>query len=250
MKVVAYARFSPSAHAKDAEEAKAQGQAVEPDSCQKQLADIRTWCKLHNHELVGEFADEALSGADDDRPQLERAIQSLRRGYLLVVRSIDRLARGNLLTEMILLKLARKGAHLQAMNGVGTYKETAEQELMRVIFQALGQYNRRKIRESTSRRMKEHQAGGRRMSARCPFGWQVDPASPDNRRGKPGKLIEHPEEQAMIREVVDLYNGGKSTRAVADEMNARGRKHRTAIWRPVCVHRILKRVWSESRPST
>ncbi len=95
--------------------------------------------------------------------------------------------------------------------------------------------------------MKEHQTNGRRMSARCPFGWQVDPASPDNRRGKPGKLIEHPEEQAMIREVIALYEAGQTMRQVANAMNAHGHKHRTSIWRPICVHRILKRVWLEQK---
>jgi len=53
MKAILYARFSPRPHAEDC------------DSCERQIADLRAWCKAHNHEIVGEFQDRALSGGDD-----------------------------------------------------------------------------------------------------------------------------------------------------------------------------------------
>jgi len=225
MKVILYARFSPRPN------------ADECDSVEKQIADMREYCQRNKHEIVAEFFDKALSGADDDRPGLADAFSNLRRGYALVVRSLDRLARDNLMSEVYRREIARRGAFLLTLDGIGVADETAEQAFMRMIFQAQAEYQRRKIRETTSARMRQHQANGRRMSARTPYGVVADPA-------RPGMMIEDAEEQANIARILELRRQGLGYREISRKLNEQGITCRGGRWNHVTVMRIIARAES------
>lgn len=229
MKVILYARFSP------------RPDAATCDSCEKQIADLQEYCRAKSHEVMAEYHDDALSGADDDRPGLIAALGDLRRGWAILVRSIDRLSRDNLMTEMYLREIAMRGAHLLTMDGVGVVHESAEQGLVRVIFQAMAEYQRRKIRETTSRRMRQHQTAGRRMSHRLPYGWEYDPTSPPGPTGQPTHMRPCNAEQDIIQEMLEMYEGGHALRTIARTMNDRGIACRGGRWCHSTIRRILRR---------
>ena len=235
--VILYARFSP------------RPLAAECESVDKQLAEMREYCKKYNHTIIAEFSDEALSGGDVDRPGLWDAVYSLKREYVLMIRSWDRLARDSYLAEIIQMQVQKKGCSILAITQESTSQNNPESKLVRTILLAIAEYQRQIIRARTRAAMLRMQKEGRRMSAAhlLPYGQMLDPA--DNR-----KMIPNPKEQDVIAMIKDMRKNGLTLRGIADRLNEQGCKPRTVrktwkgefvqckgLWRHTIVRSILNR---------
>jgi site-specific DNA recombinase len=229
MKVVLYARFSPRPN------------AAECESCDVQLRDLREWCARNEHTVMGEFRDDAMSGADDSRPGLKDAIEALKRGWALATRTLDRLARDVWMCDVYRKEIASQGAYLISMDGICVADETAEQEFIRTVFSGHAQYVRRKIRETTSRKMRRHQADGRRMSDRVPYGFEEDPDSEPNAEGRPSRIRESREEQSILEAIARMRSQGWGARTIARVLNEEGRLCRGKAWTPQFALKVAKR---------
>jgi hypothetical protein len=108
-------------------------------------------------------------------------------------------------------------------------------------------------REQTSNAMLSHQANGRRMSARLPFGWQAD--SDD-----PARMLPCPYEMEIIRKIQTFRQEGLSLRKIAKRLTDleyvprkvnRLFKGRTVQvkgkWHHGLIRSILKRVETEKK---
>ena len=168
MNAILYARFSPRPNAADCE------------SCESQLADLRSYCKAHGYTIAGEFHDKALSGGDDwtDRPGMFDAATACKRGMVFAVRSFDRLFRDTRKALMFACDLEKKGVQIVSITEEAASLNTPEAKLMRTFFLALAEYQREIIRARTRAKMRAHQANGRRMSNHVPWGTMRDPANP------------------------------------------------------------------------
>ena len=223
MKVILYARFSPRRNAEESE------------SIETQLDLCRVYCERNGHAVVATFADRALSGDEEDRPGLWHAIAALRRGHGLVVSRLDRLARSVYLSDIIERAASKKGATILSASGEGTWQDTNEDWLLRKILQTLAEYERRVIAARTKAAMVWHQANGRRMSDRCPYGWARDA---DNA----ALLVEDEAEQVVLARMIGLRREGQSTRRIARALQQDGIPFRgRSTWHPRTIGRILRR---------
>jgi len=238
-KGVIYARFSPRRNDDKCESIEAQF-----DFC-------RQWCKQNNVEIAGEFADRALSGADEDRPELWAAIAALERGYVLVVYRLDRLARSVYLSDIIERAISRKKASFLSISGEGTWGDSDEDWLIRKILQTLAEYERKVIGARTKAAMLRHQANGRLMGSIPRYGFMLDRA--DKRR-----ILKSPYEQVVINQIKRLHKKGLSLRQIAAELSNLGYKPRKVRqifkgkpvfvkgkWNPQTIRLILKRLSPE-----
>ncbi len=66
-------------------------------------------------------------------------------------------------------------------------------------------------REQTQSAMLSHQANGRRMSARLPFGWQADPEDP-------ARMLPCPYEMEIIRKIQTFRQEGLSLRKIVKRL--------------------------------
>lgn len=225
MKAILYARFSPRPDADECE------------SCDRQLADLREYCGSHGYDVVGEFYDKALSGGDSwtARPGMFDAANACRKGYVFVVRAFDRLFRDTRKALMFACDIERKGVTIISATEEAASLDTPEARLMRTFFLALAEYQRELIRARTAARMRQHQANGRRMSAKEPWGTCRDPEHPK-------RLIPCEAEIEITREIVALRDKGLTLREIGAELERRGRERRgKPTWPHVIVLRILKR---------
>ena len=238
-KGVLYARFSPRRNADDCESIEAQF-----DFCRK-------WCEENNVEIVGEFADRALSGGDEERPELWAAIAALERGYVLVVYRLDRLARSVYLSDIIERAVHTKKATFLSIAGEGTWSDSDEDFLIRKILQALAEYERKVISARTKAAMLRHQANGRLMGSIPRYGFKLDP---DNSR----RIVKNPYERIIINQIKRLHNKGLSLRKIAAELTnlkykprkvKKKFRGRTVLvkgkWCPQTIHVVLKRLRAE-----
>lgn len=81
-------------------------------------------------------------------------------------------------------------------------------------------------REQTSNAMLSHQANGRRMSARLPFGWKADP-------DEPARMIPCPYEMEIIEKIQAFRQEGLSLRKISDRLGNEG-------YEPRKVNRLFK----------
>jgi len=89
----------------------------------------------------------------------------------------------------------------------------------RLTFEAAMNLRAGLSREQTSNAMLSHQKNGRRMSARLPFGWKIDPDDPS-------RMLPDEYELEIIEKVKTLREEGLSYRGIADELADLGFKPR------------------------
>jgi DNA invertase Pin-like site-specific DNA recombinase len=104
--------------------------------------------QLEGVELDKVFTDKA-SGKDTRRPQLERALEFLRDGDVLVVHSMDRLARNLDDLRRIVLTLTKKGVSVQFIKESLTFtgEDSPMANLLLSVMGAFAEFERAIIRE-------------------------------------------------------------------------------------------------------
>ena len=94
------------------------------------------------------FTDKA-SGKDTKRPQLERALEFLREGDVLVIHSMDRLARNLDDLRSIVMKLTKRGVSVQFLKESLTFtgEDSAMATLLLSVMGAFAEFERSLIKE-------------------------------------------------------------------------------------------------------
>src|ERR1035438_7267867 len=110
--------------------------------------DQNTERQLEGVKLDKVFTDKA-SGKDTARPQLQAALEYLREGDLLLVHSMDRLARSVDDLRKIVFDLTKKGVHVQFVkeNLTFTGEDSPMSNLLLSLLGAVAEFERSMIRE-------------------------------------------------------------------------------------------------------
>jgi DNA invertase Pin-like site-specific DNA recombinase len=110
--------------------------------------DQNTDRQLEGLELDKVYTDKA-SGRDTARPQLQAALEFLREGDLLLVHSMDRLARNLDDLRRLVLGLTGRGVHVQFVkeNLVFTGEDSPMSNLLLSLLGAVAEFERSMIRE-------------------------------------------------------------------------------------------------------
>jgi len=230
-RAISYARKSPSRNADESE------------SVPRQLQGIREYAASHDIEIMDEFSDQALSGADHDRPGLWDAVAALKRGWILIVRDYQRLARDTTLAMIIEQKIKQRGCKLMATeNGdLIDRDEDPSMKMLRTIMHAYAEFDRAVRNARTRAGMLRNQRNGRRQSAECPYGWTTDPDSELNEYDRPSGMQPVESEQRAIERMQTLREAGDSYRKICSTLTVEGYPPRGANWHPASVRRILNR---------
>jgi site-specific DNA recombinase len=218
---IIYCRYSPRRNADKCE------------SIEYQQKICNDYCKQQNYRVVGTFNDEALSGSDHERPGLWHAMDACGKGMVLLVHRMDRLSRDVYLAEILHRQAKNKGSRIEAVEG-SINGDSPEQVMIRQVLQAFSEYERKVIAARTKVAMLCHQAAGRRMSHRTPYGYDVN-------QDDPSRLIENPNEQATIDLIRDYHIEGHGLRQICRKLTNRGLACRGGHWHHSTVKNILHR---------
>lgn len=215
-----YSRFSPRKN------------AATCDSCETQIAICEEYAFKNGWEIVRTFADKDVSGADELRPLLWQAVDSLRKGDVLLCWKRDRLARDLYLMCAIRRAVKEHGGiiHTVEQGKMGT---EPEDEFRDHIIDAVAELERKLISARTRAAMLNHQREGRRMSHDLPYGWKQDPE--DEKR-----MVMDDSQQKVIGEIVAKRDAGESYRSIANALNRKGGTKATP-WTATGVMRVYKR---------
>lgn len=199
MKAIAYFRVSTV------------GQAVDGVSLEMQRAKVLAWASLHDAQLVGEYADEGLSGKRANRPGLVSALSHAKREKAaLVVYSLSRLSRSTVDTLQLAGDLERAGCDLVSLSEKLDTSTPAGRVVFRVLA-ALSEFEREQLAERTRGAILHLKAKGQRYGS-IPHGF----------RDEGGQLVRDEREARIVELVQSLRARGLSLRKISDELTARG----------------------------
>lgn len=191
-----------------------------------------------NKAIVGEWIEDVISGAKDERPGLDRIRRMAAEGTLeaMLVYKLDRLARDTRIALNVEHELRLAGAKVVSVSEF--LGEGPMGDMMRTILFAFATFERSQIaaRTKAGRRTAVQKkgtfAGGRGVYGYRPVGKRGDPGG--------GQLEIDPKEAEAVRYVFDQH--GKSYQRVADELNAQGyRTFEGSAFTRTHVYRILQR---------
>lgn len=199
------------------------GELAQAEAC-RQAALRNGW------ELVGPFVeDEAVSGGTpfDRCPALVNALGEVRKGDVLIVAKRDRISRDRFKILMLEASLKKRRARLVSAAGEGTDFEDPDDPvglMLRGMIDLFAEYERLMAKVRTRAALRAMRKANRR-TGRVPIGYDlVDDGRRSRKNGLPIALVENPDEQAVIRQILLLRSQALTFRAIADLVNAGGFK--------------------------
>lgn len=206
-------------------------QATEGVSLDAQKARIEAWCVANGYELEAVHVDAGISGKSmKKRPALQKALTDTRKGMVLVVYSLSRLARSTKDAITISERVKKAGADLISLSEkIDT--SSAMGKFFFTIMSAVSQMESDLASERTKMAMAHQKSIGRKYSPE-PFGYQ----------DVMGQLEQVESEAQIVAEVVSRRKSGETLQAIADSLNDRGIKGKQGgKWYPYTVSYLVKR---------
>lgn len=222
-------------------------QALHGVSLDAQRTRLRAYAKAHGHQLVRIEVDDGVSGKVKPlkRTGLSAALASVRGREAdgLVFLKLDRLSRSVRHVLDIADDAKRQGWHLLSVSEhIDT--STAAGKFTLGVLGLLAEMEREQIAERTRFGMAELQRQGRARSRFLPFGYRVRGAAKATalRPGGGRELVEHADEQALLRRMLRAKAKGLGAQRIAGVLNKAGATNpRTKLpWSTGTVAAILR----------
>ena len=190
-------------------------QAAEGESLEVQRRQIEGYALMHGLTLDGVLVEEGVSGSVpvEQRPIGGQLFAKLQRGDIVIAAKLDRLFRSALDALKVVESLKGRGVKLHLLDLGGDISGNGLSKLFLTIAAAFAEAERDRIRERIGQVKADQKARGRFLGGSIQFGYRL---------GDDGALVPHDAEQEAIREIVALKAQGRSLRAIAGEMQAKG----------------------------
>jgi len=198
----------------------------------RKRADADKWT------ISATFADAAISGSDNNRPQYKAMLAAAERSEfeVLLLDDLSRLARDSVEQERVIRRLEFGGLRIIATSD-GYDSESKARKVHRGFKGLMNDIFLDDLREKTHRgiagqHIKRFWTGGR------PYGYRLrrvmdpierDPFGQPKRIGSQLEL--HPEQVDIVLEMFERYADGEPPRAIAANLNARGIPSPGSSWR-------------------
>lgn len=180
-------------------------------SIEDQIADCRAYAERCGLMVVGIYADRAISGKTDERPDFQRMIDDSKKRQFdrVIVWKLDRFARNRYDSALYKHKLKQNGVSvLSAMENIG---EGDESIILEAILEASAEYYSRDLRKKVLRGMTTSAKKGLHNTGSVPYGYRLEGESaiPDGDRAE------------FVKHVFEAYAKGETPAELYREMQRR-----------------------------
>lgn len=189
-------------------------QEEEGTSLETQEARCLAWCAENGIEVAGINRD-VYTGAELDRPGLNRALDDIRQGRagILLVYDLDRLSRDQIHTAVIFHQVSELGARVELVKE--KLDNTPMGQFIRGAMSFSAQLERAQIRERTMRGRRARAERGAIIPGAHPmYGYRFTA----DRRG----LVVDPETAPVVRRIFELAASGVTLFGIARRLDADG----------------------------
>lgn len=189
-----------------------------PDSIEVQVKKCTEWCNKNGMPILGVFADEAVSGMKDTRPQYEAMMKQLRLGLADTVIIYDQ---SRMFRKMTAWFAFRDELSSMGVSVVSVTQPTIGKDLrdptnfvtegsMALFNQMHSLITRQKVME----KMRHMARTGQHTGGKPALGYTV----------QDGKLVINEDEATVVRRIFREYASGKSYKEIIDGLNRDGLK--------------------------
>lgn len=190
-------------------------------SIDQQVKAINNFAEQHGLKIISVYADRAISGTTDRRPEFQRMIEDAKSGAFryVIVYSTDRFARDRF--DAITYKKILRDHGIRVLSAVENISDDPSGILLESVLEGLSEYYSRELSQKIRRGLQDN-AEKCMVSTSIPFGYK---------KGPDGKYAIHPEEAPVVREIFDRVLHREPYIDIARDLNARGIKTRKkALW--------------------
>lgn len=185
--------------------------AQNDESIEQQVGECQSYAAAHGLTVVATFADRAISGRSDRRPEFQRMIKAAEAGDFetVIAYKSNRIARNMLQALQYEARLDRCG--VRVVYAREEFGDTATGRFMLRSMMNLNQFYSENMAEDIVRGMNEN-ARQARANGKPPLGYRI---------GADGHYEIDPRTAPIVREIFDRLAAGESYAAIADDLNRR-----------------------------
>ena len=198
MKAVLYGRYS-SHNQKDA-------------SIEQQFRDCREYCERNDIRIIGEYADRAVTGKSDKRPEFQRMIKDAakERFGMIICWKVDRFARNREDAAIYKGRLRRHG--IRVVYAKESIPEGPEGILLEAMLEGSAEYYSANLSQNIKRGMRDNALSCKVNNGNLALGYQ---------KGSDGCFAIEPAGAKIVREIFEMYADGIKASQIIADMNAR-----------------------------
>lgn len=219
MDAAIYARYSGGSNQRDC-------------SIEQQVADCEAFARYNNLRIVKVYADHAISGTSDKRPQFQQMLKDAARGKFqyVICWKIDRFARNRY--DSATYKFRLKKNNVTVLYAKESIPDGPEGILLESILEGSAEYYSANLAQNVRRGMMYNAQQCKVNSGNIPFGYC---------KGADGKYALNPAQADVARQIFAAFLHGSSFAEIANDLNGRGiRTARGHLWNKNSFRTILK----------
>lgn len=206
-----------------------------PDSIEVQVSKCTEWCNAKGLPILDVFADEAVSGMKDDRPQYRRMMTQLASGGADTVVIYDQSRMFRKMTAWFAFRdeIERLGVKVISVTqpGIGGDLRDPTNFLTEGSMALFNQIWALQSRQKVTEKMRFMAKNGQHTGGKPALGYAVED----------GRLVICEPEAAIVRSIFADYAGGKSYYEIINDLNASDKRTKNGNrFGPNSIHDLLK----------
>ena len=181
-------------------------------SIEQQVRVDQEFAERQELQIIGVYADRALTGTNDNRPEFQRMVNDAKKGAFdyVIVYSLDRFARDRY--DSVVYKRILKDNGVKVLSAMENISDDPTGVLLESMLEGLAEYYSRELSAKIRRGLTDN-ARKCMVVTNVPFGYT---------KGPDGKHAIVPEEAAIVREIFRRVLDGEQIIAIARDLNKRG----------------------------
>lgn len=200
------------------------------ESIEQQVEECMTFAALNHIKIIRVYADKALSGRTDKRPQFQKMMRDAEKRQFTVVIAYksNRIARNMLQALNYEDRLSKYG--IETLYAKEEFGNTAAGRFALRTMMNVNQFYSENMAEDIRRGMRDN-AESCKVNGALPLGYI---------KGPDGRYAIDPAEAAIVREIYTRVLEGEAYIDIANDLNARGIKTKQkSLWNKNSFHRML-----------
>lgn len=188
------------------------------ESIEGQLRECKSFAERNGYTIISIFADRAISGRTDDRPEFQKMIEASTTHSFeyVIVYSLDRFSRNRFDSAIYKHELKKNG--VKVLSAKENITDEPAGILMESVLEGMAEYYSAELAQKIRRGMTENALKARWASGAVPLGYKVN---------KDRKLEIDPIAAPVIQEIFQRYADGDEIVSISNTLNSRGITTRT-----------------------